>query len=184
MTYAEWKGKRHDEPAIFEMFFRKNPFNGKYAVFAGHDEVYTFIENYKFTEDHISYLKEMIPQAEEEFFEYLRNLDCSKVTIEGAGDGDLVFPEEPLLRIHGPLALLQLIETPLLNLTNFSTLVRTNASRLKLLAKNSSCVEFGLRRAQGPNGAMTASKYSFLGGFDGSSNVYNGFLTGTPCSGT
>ena len=106
MTYAEWKGNRHEEPAIFEMFFRKNPFNGKYAVFGGHDEVYTFIENYKFTEEHISYLKEMIPQAEDEFFEYLRKLDCSKVTIEGAGDGDLVFPEEPLLRIHGPLALL------------------------------------------------------------------------------
>jgi nicotinate phosphoribosyltransferase len=95
-----------------------------------------------------------------------------------------VFSEEPLLRLHGPLALLQLIESPLLNLTNFSTLVRTNASRLKLIAKDSSCIEFGLRRAQGPDGAMTASKYAYLGGFNGSSNVYNGFLTGTPCAGT
>ena len=95
-----------------------------------------------------------------------------------------MFSEEPLLRLHGPLALLQLIESPLLNLTNFSTLVRTNASRLKLIAKDSSCIEFGLRRAQGPDGAMTASKYAYLGGFNGSSNVYNGFLTGTPCAGT
>lgn len=104
--------------------------------------------------------------------------------IEGAQDGELVFPQEPLLRLTGPLALLQLIETPLLNLTNFPTLVRTNASRMKLVAKGASCVEFGLRRAQGPNGAMSASKYSYLGGFDGTSNVYSGFLSGTPCSGT
>ena len=114
----------------------------------------------------------------------MAKLDCSSLRVEGAQDGELVFPEEPLLRLHGPLALCQLIESPLLNFTNFSTLVRTNASRLKLLAKGSGCIEFGLRRAQGPNGAMTASKYSFLGGFDGSSNVYNGFLSGTPVAGT
>lgn len=95
-----------------------------------------------------------------------------------------MFPQEPLLSLEGPLALLQLIETPLLVLTNYATLLRTNASRMKLRAKNSSCIEFGLRRAQGPNGAMTASKYSYLGGFEGTSNVYSSFLCGTPCSGT
>jgi len=184
MAYAEWRGKRQDDPAIFEMFFRKSPFDGKYAIFAGHDEVYEFLENYKFTEEHITYLKSLIPQAEDGFWDWLRKLDCSSLRVEGAQDGELVFPEEPLLRLHGPLALLQLIESPLLNFTNFSTLVRTNASRLKLLSKGKGCIEFGLRRAQGPNGAMTASKYSFLGGFDGSSNVYNGFLTGTPVAGT
>jgi nicotinate phosphoribosyltransferase len=177
-------GQRQDDAAVFELFFRKSPFGGKYAIFAGHDEVYEFLENYKFTDEHITYLKTLIPQAEDAFWDWLRQLDCSSLRVEGAQDGELVFPEEPLLRLHGPLALLQLVESPLLNFTNFSTLVRTNASRLKLLAKGSGCVEFGLRRAQGPNGAMTASKYSFLGGFDGSSNVYAGFLAGTPVAGT
>ena len=143
-----------------------------------------FLENYKFKHEHISFLKQAIPNAEPGFFEWLETLDCSQISVYGAKDGEIVFPEEPLLSIEGPIALLQLIETPLLNFTNFSTLLRTNASRMKLVAEGASCVEFGLRRAQGPNGAITASKYSYLGGFDGTSNVYSAFLSGIPCSGT
>lgn len=89
-----------------------------------------------------------------------------------------------MLRLEGPMALLQLIETPLLNLSNFPSLLSTNASRMVLRAKDSSCVEFGLRRAQGPNGAMIASKYSYLAGFVGTSNLYAGFLSGIPTVGT
>ena len=100
-------------------------------------------------------------------------------------DGSIVFPGEPLLRLEGPFALLQLLETPLLNLINFSSLVTTNASRMKLTSgPNVGCVEFGLRRAQGPNGALTASKYAFMGGFSATSNVYAGYLYGIPLAGT
>jgi nicotinate phosphoribosyltransferase len=77
MSYAEWKGKRHNEIATFELFFRKNPFKGKYAIFAGCDEIIQFLKNYKFTDDHINFLRETIPQAEPEFLEWIRNLDCS-----------------------------------------------------------------------------------------------------------
>ena len=89
-----------------------------------------------------------------------------------------------MLRLEGPFALLQLIETPILNLTNFPTLLCTNATRMKLVAGDSKCIEFGLRRAQGPSGAMIASKYSFVGGFEATSNVYSGFLNNIPVIGT
>ena len=97
----------------------------------------------------------------------------------------MVFATEPLLRLEGPYALLQILETPILNLINFSSLICTNASRMKLTSgENVGCVEFGLRRSQGPNGALTASKYSFMGGFSATSNVYAGYLYGIPLSGT
>ena len=98
-------------------------------------------------------------------------------------DGRLVFPREPLVRLEGPLPVLQLLETPILNLINFSSLVCTNGARMKWVA-NARCIEFGLRRAQGPNGALTASKYSYLGGFDGTSNVLAGQKFGVPIVGT
>ena len=184
MCYASWKGNRHDETAIFEMFFRKCPFKGKYAIFCGHEEVYKFLDTYKFTPQHIEFLKMSIPHAEPEFFEYLSNLDCSSIKIRGMPEGEIVFPEEPLFSLEGPIVLLQLIETPLLNMTNFSTLLCTNATRMVQVAGNSKCVEFGLRRAQGPNGAMIASKFSYLGGFVGTSNVYAAYLNGIPSLGT
>jgi nicotinate phosphoribosyltransferase len=184
MAFAAWKGHRHNEMAVCEMFFRKAPFGGKYAIFAGHDELYSFLEKYRFTTDHICYLKQTLRIEEPEFFEWLQGLDCSCIRVSGALEGEIVFPDQPLLRLEGPIALLQLIETPLLNLTNFSTLLATNASRMRLLAGESQCVEFGLRRAQGPNGAMIASKYSYLAGFEGSSNVYSGYLSAIPVSGT
>ena len=106
MTYASWKGQRHNEIAVCEMFFRKAPFGGKYAIFAGHDEVYAFLESYKFTPDHISYLKSTIRNAEPEFFTWLESLDCSSIKVSGALDGELVFPDQPLLRLEGPITLL------------------------------------------------------------------------------
>ena len=119
--------------------------------------------------------------------EYLSNLNCSSETIkvQAVRDGTIVFPTEPLIRLEGPFSLLQLLETPILNLINFSSLVCTNASRMVLTAGDKvKCVEFGLRRAQGPNGALTASKYSYMGGFIATSNVYAGYLSSIPLAGT
>jgi nicotinate phosphoribosyltransferase len=123
--------------------------------------------------------------VEEDFLNWLGSLDTSQVKVYGIQQGRLVFAKEPLLRVEGPIGILQLLETPLLNMINFASLVTTNASRMKFIAgEDKKCIEFGLRRAQGPNGALTASKYSFLGGFDGTSNVYAGYLYGIPISGT
>ena len=105
--------------------------------------------------------------------------------MSGVLDGRVVFASEPLLTLKGPYALLQLLETPILNLINFASLVTTNAARMNMVAGDAvKCVEFGLRRAQGPNGSLTASKYSFLGGFVATSNVYAGYLYGIPVAGT
>ena len=117
-------------------------------------------------------MKKQLPHAPQEYFDYLAGLDSRDVKLFGIKDGRLVFPREPLVRLEGPLAVLQLMETPILNLINFASLVCTNGARMKWIAgEKVQCIEFGLRRAQGPNGAMTASKYSYLGGFEGTSNV-------------
>ena len=185
MCYAEWKAGRHETPSVFEAYFRKNPFKGKYTIFAGMDEVLRYLRDYKFNESHISYISSVMPHLDPGFLDWLRKLDCSTIRVTGFTDGQVCFPSEPLLSLEGPFALLQLLETPLLNMINFSSLVCTNASRFKLTAgPNVSCVEFGLRRAQGPNGASVASKYSYLGGFFGTSNCYAGYLTGIPVLGT
>jgi len=185
MTYAYWKNGRQDEPVAFEAFFRKCPFKGRFAIFAGLDELLKFLAAFKFEAAHLDYLKSIMPSAEPEFFDYLAKLDCSKVTLTAFDDGRLCFPNEPLVSLTGPMAVLQLVETPLLNFLNFPTLMATNGARMKFKAgEKVKCVEFGLRRAQGPNGALVASKYSYLGGFEGSSNVYSGFLYGIPISGT
>ena len=185
MSYAYWKNKRHEEYSVFEAFFRKNPFKGKFTIFAGIEEVIKYVKAFSFKPEHISYLKVQLPHAPQEYFDWLASVDTSKVKVYGIRDGRLVFPREPLVRLEGPLAILQLMETPILNLINFSSLVCTNGARMKWVAgEDKTCIEFGLRRAQGPNGAMTASKYSYLGGFDGTSNAHAGFKFGIPIVGT
>jgi nicotinate phosphoribosyltransferase len=130
-------------------------------------------------------MREQLPQAPPEYFDWLASLDCSKVRVYGIKDGRLVFPREPMVRLEGPLSILQLLETPILNLINFASLVCTNGARMRWTAgQNTRCVEFGLRRAQGPNGGLTATKYSYLGGFEGTSNVEGGFQYGVPIVGT
>lgn len=185
MAYAYWKNKKHEEPAVFDLFFRKNPFGGEYTVFAGLEEVLRFISDFKFTESQLKHLQEIMPTCDPEFFQWLGKQDCSKVKVFSLREGDVCFPRIPLIRVEGPVAIVQLLETPLLCLVNYPSLICTNAVRHRLAAGvDKYLLEFGLRRAQGPDGGMSASRYSYMGGFDGTSNVLAGQMFSIPSRGT
>ncbi|XP_039117117.1 nicotinate phosphoribosyltransferase 2-like [Dioscorea cayenensis subsp. rotundata] len=185
MAYAYWKAGKHLERAVFDLYFRKNPFGGEYTVFAGLEECIRLIANFKFKEEEISFLRSVMPTSEDGFFDYLRSINCSDVEVYAISEGSVVFPKVPLMRVEGPVAVVQLLETPFVNLVNYASLVTTNASRHRFVAgKSKTLLEFGLRRAQGPDGGMSASKYCYIGGFDATSNAAAGRLFGIPLRGT
>lgn len=186
MAYAYWKAGKHNERAVFDLYFRKNPFGGEYTIFAGLEECIRLIANFKFTEEEISFIKKSLPSScEDVFYNYLRGIDCSDVEVYAISEGSVVFPKVPLVRVEGPVAVVQLLETPFVNLINYASLVATNAARHRFVAgKSKILLEFGLRRAQGPDGGISASKYSYIGGFDATSNVAAGRLFGIPLRGT
>ena len=185
MAYAYFRTKRHETTAVFDLFFRKNPFDGEYTIFAGLSEIIAFMDSYKFTEEHIAFLKEQMPAAGEDFFDYLRNLDCSQVKVHAFQEGSVVFPRQPLLRIEGPIGICQLLETTLLCIVNYASLVATNAARMRMaVGPSKTLLEFGLRRAQGPNGGVSATRYAYVGGFDGTSNALAGMMFGMKVGGT
>jgi len=185
MCYAYFNAGRHRKHAVFDLFFRKNPFQGEYTIFAGLEDCLKFIEDYKFTEEHLDFLRAQMPTAKEEFLEYLRQLDCSEVKIYAMKEGSVCFPRQPLLRVEGPVGICQLLETTLLCLINFASLVATNAARMRAaVGPNKTLLEFGLRRSQGPDGGLSASKYSYIGGFDGTSSALAGLKFGMKVGGT
>ncbi|KAL6587649.1 Nicotinate phosphoribosyltransferase 1 [Orobanche minor] len=168
MAYAYWKAGKHNERAVFDLYFRRSPFGGEYTVFAGLEECIKLIANFRFTGDEIAFIKSSLPSScEDGFYDYLRAVDCSSLEIHAISEGYVVFPKIPLMRIEGPVAVVQLLETPLVNLINYASLVATNAARHRFVAgKSKLLLEFGLRRAQGPDGGIGASKYCYMGGFD------------------
>mmetsp|Transcript_40327 Transcript_40327/g.97392 ORF Transcript_40327/g.97392 Transcript_40327/m.97392 type:complete len:537 (+) Transcript_40327:49-1659(+) len=189
MTYAHWRIGKHEESAVFELFFRKNPFQGAFTIFCGLDECLKYIQSFSFSDQDIEYLKSTpgLCNCEDGYFEYLRSLSTANTPtfkVRALKEGTIVFPRIPMIIIEGPLGLGQLLETTLLNLVNFPSLLATNAARMVLAAKPSPCIEFGLRRAQGPDGACTASKYSYVAGFSATSNVQAGKQFGIPIAGT
>jgi len=189
MAYSRFMEGKRDDHASFEVFFRQGPFDGEFVVFAGADEVYHFVQNFKFDETDIQYLKAVMGDDKAPaFWDWLRSVDCSSVTITSVAQGEIVFANTPLLKIQGPLSIVQILETMILNLVNFASLVTTNALRMRIAGDSSSSApkqyfEFGLRRAQGPDGAYSASKYAMIV-FDGTSNVLVGKNHGVRVVGT
>ncbi len=172
----------YNPKVVFDMFYRTNPFNGGYALFAGLDELIKKLENFKFSNDDIEYLR-TLKTFDEDFLDYL-----SKYKFEGTlysmDEGQVVFAGEPLIRIHTNLIDAQLIEGMLLNTINFQTLIATKASRMVIASKGSKIMEFGLRRAQGDDGALSAARAAFIGGTKVTSNTLAGKLYNIPVSGT
>jgi len=191
MAYGYWHCGRQDEPACFELFFRRNPFGGEFTVLAGVEELLRLVATFRFSPSELDFLSKspvfaaLPAENAKRFFEWLSTVDCSKVIVRAIPEGTLVFPRVPLVRIEGPLAVCQLLETPALNLIGFASLVCTNAARMRRAAgEGKLMLEMGLRRAQGPDGGISASRYAVQGLFDGSSNVQAGRLFGVPISGT
>uniref|UniRef100_A0A9J7WUR0 Nicotinate phosphoribosyltransferase n=1 Tax=Cyprinus carpio carpio TaxID=630221 RepID=A0A9J7WUR0_CYPCA len=186
MAYAYWRADRHNEPAVFELFFRDNPFGGGFSLFAGLSDCLLFLQNFAFSDDDVEYLRSVLPaDTDAAFFSYLKELDCSAVSVSAVPEGSVVFARVPLLEVSGPLAVVQLLETSLLCLVNYASLVCSNAARFRLAAgPRRRLLEMGLRRAQGPDGGLTASRYTYIGGFDLTSNALAGRLFGIPVAGT
>ncbi|MED4075115.1 nicotinate phosphoribosyltransferase [Lysinibacillus fusiformis] len=182
MVQTYWKDAVHQRKAVFELYFRKLPFGNGYAIFAGLKKVMEFINNFGFSQSDIEYLREE-GNYPEEFLHYLQNLKFTG-TIRGMREGELVFANEPILRIEAPLAEAQLIETPLLNIVNFQTLIATKASRIKEVTGEDVVMEFGTRRAHEFDAAIWGTRAAYIGGFSATSNVRAGKLFGIPVSGT
>ncbi|MDH5105731.1 nicotinate phosphoribosyltransferase [Lentilactobacillus diolivorans] len=168
--------------AVFEVFFRKLPFGNGYAVFAGLEHVIQYIQELNFSDDDIAYLQK-VTDYPSEFLEYLRNFKF-KGTIRSAYEGDLVFPNEPILQVEGTLCECQLVETAILNIVNYQTLIATKASRIRIAVGDDPLMEFGTRRAQEVSAALWGSRATIIGGFNATSNVLAGKKFGIPISGT
>ena len=188
MAYGYWKLGRADEGAVFHLFFRKAPFSGRYAVAAGLGPAIEFLRQFRFTESDLEYLRTIPgndgrPLFDHGFLDYLSGLELT-VDIDAMPEGTVAFGQEPLVRVRGPLLQCQLLETPLLNIVNFQTLIATKASRVTAAATGQSVLEFGLRRAQGIDGGLSSARAAYVGGCDATSNVLAGKLLGIPVKGT
>lgn len=188
MAYGYWKNGESETEAIFNLFFRKNPFGGGYAISCGLDTVVEYLEQLRFSPDDLEYLATLTgndgePLFEAGFLDYLAQLrfECD---LDAIPEGNVVFPHEPLVRVRGPLIQCQLIETPLLAIINFQTLIATKAARVCWAAAGEPVLEFGLRRAQGIDGGISASRAAYIGGAAATSNVLAGKLFGIPVKGT
>lgn len=182
MMKTYWDEGITDKHAVFELYFRKNPFKNGYAIFAGLERLVAYIKTLRFTESDIAYLRES-QDYPEEFLQYLSDFRFTG-SIRSAIEGELVFANEPIVQVEGTLAQCQLIETALLNIVNFQTLIATKAARLRLVAEQDTLMEFGSRRAQEMDASLWGARAAYVGGFDATSNVRAGKLFNIPAVGT
>lgn len=171
----------HNRNAVFEVYFRREPFNNGYAVFAGLQRIVEYLEQLTFSETDLAYLKELGYSSA--FLTYLRELRL-ELTIRSAQEGDLVFANEPIVQVEGPLGQCQLVETALLNIVNFQTLIATKAARIRSVIEDEPLLEFGTRRAQEMDAAVWGTRAAIIGGADATSNVRAGKRFDIPVSGT
>ncbi|MDO9556098.1 MAG: nicotinate phosphoribosyltransferase [Coriobacteriia bacterium] len=188
MAYGYHKAGIADTEACFHLSFRNDPFEGGFSIACGLAPVIEYLDGLRFTDEDCAYLARQkgndgTPLFGDEFIGWLRDLHF-ELDITAIPEGTVVFPGEPLLRVIGPIAQCQLVETPLLNIVNFSTLIATKAARVCLAAEGDPVVEFGLRRAQGPDGGLSASRAAYIGGCAGTSNTLAAMRFGIPAVGT
>lgn len=182
MSYCDLKTGKADSKSCFDVFFRKQPFNGGYSVSGGLDRIIEFIQNFKFDETDIEYIRSL-GKFDEEFLEYLRNFKFTG-DIYAIPDGTPIFPGEPIITVYAPTIEAQIIETDLLNKFNFGTLITTKARRIVNELDGRSVMEFGARRAQEGDAATEGAKYAYVGGFAGTSCYEAGKKYGVPLLGT
>jgi nicotinate phosphoribosyltransferase len=188
MAHGYWLEGLADRPAVFHLFFRRPPFGGGYAIAAGLGPALDYLEDLAFDDDDLAYLRTLRggddkPLFDPRFVDALRafRFTCS---VDAVPEGRAVFPHEPLIRVEGPMLAAQLVETPLLTMINYQTLVATKAARVCQAAGDAPVLEFGLRRAQGPDGGVGAARAAWIGGCAATSNVLAGRLLGMPVRGT
>lgn len=182
MMETYWRKGIDQRKAIFEVYFRKLPFENGYAIFAGLQRIINYINNLHFTENDLEYLETEVGYNAD-FIDYLRNFKFT-ATLRAVSEGEVVFNNEPLIQVEGPLVDCQLVETAMLNMVNYQTLIATKAARMRSVVNNDTLLEFGTRRAQETDAAIWGTRAAYIGGFDATSNVRAGKIFGIPVSGT
>ena len=182
MMYGYYKTKKADQIVIFDLFFRKTAANNGYAIAAGLEQAIEYIQNIEFREDDIKYLRSL-KLFDEGFLEYIQDFKFTG-DLYAMPEGTVVFPNEPMIRVKAPVFQAQFIETAILNIVNHQTLIATKASRVVNAAQGDSIMEFGLRRAQGPDAGIYGARAAIIGGCDSTSNVLAGEMFDVPISGT
>lgn len=185
MAAAYFKSNQVDRIGVFEAFVRKLPRNRSYMVAAGLEQAIHYLLNIRFTDEQIQYLKstETFSNVGEDFFDYLRNFRFTG-DVWAVPEGTVLFPNEPILRVEAPIIESQIVETFLLSIINFESLIATKASRIMNAAKGRKIIEFGSRRAHGPQAAILAARASYIGGCIGTSNTLASYKLGIPAFGT
>lgn len=188
MACGYWKAGVCEREAVFHLTYRRPPFGGGYAIAAGIAPALAYLDRFRFTDEDVAYLKTLVDMRGEQLFPdgylaYLREMRFS-CTVDCVPEGSLVFPHEPIVRVKGPILQAQLVETALLDIVNFQTLVATKAARVVQAARGAPVLEFGLRRAQGIDGGISATRAAYIGGVAATSNVLAGKLFGIPVKGT
>ncbi|MCG8404793.1 MAG: nicotinate phosphoribosyltransferase [Phycisphaerales bacterium] len=188
MAYGYWKAGMHERESVFNLFFRRNPFQGGFSIACGLSYLIGYLKEYHFDQSDLDYLSGLRgndgkPLFEEAFLSYLQDMKL-RCDIDAIREGTVVFPHEPLVRVQGPILQAQILETAFSNIINFQTLIATKAARVCMATRGEPVLEFGLRRAQGIDGGLAASRAAYIGGCAATSNVLAGKLFDIPVRGT